>query len=846
MIVERWQRIEELLGAALECERGERAALIERACAGDADLRREVESLLAHEAPSKSFIETSAFALAAEILAADDDAERARWENKQVGAYRIIREIGRGGMGAVFLAEREGAEFRQQVALKVVRHSLADTELVRHFRRERQILASLTHSNIAHLLDGGVSADGEPFLAMEHVEGTRIDDYCAAHKLSTDERLKLFLAVCRGVAYAHRHLVVHRDLKPSNILVKEDGTPKLLDFGIAKLLDAEGGGDSTQTVMRAFTLEYASPEQLRGESVTTASDIYSLGVILYELLTSTRPYKFKSGSAEEIARVVESQPIRPSVVSTDSAGARAAEGGGRKAKNNKRSLDGDIDNVVLMALRKEPERRYSSVEQFASDIERYRAGRPVLARPNTFSYRAAKFIRRNRIAVTASALVLLTLVAGLGISLHQYQRARRERIKEEAVNGYLQKMLLSTNPATKGANGHDGETTIKDLLDVAAGELESEELSAQPEVKAQIQHIIGTTYLAQGRYEQAEKHLRAALAAETPLYGEDDPTTLGTRLSLIQLLVTKADYDRAEQSYRQILPILRAGTWQGAVKPTLLQSALNSFAVLRRAKGDSKEAEQLLREVVDLRASLPAEAQGLTRQSQTVLVLTLLDQGKFDEAEAFARQLVAEFRQTPDANAPEMCGALTILGSVLMERSDLAGAEESLREAEALYRKNYSSNYVPIYDNLRLQAQTLYMQGRLREAEALIDRVLENYRQNSNPRYISFATALTIKGLILNKAGHGAEAEKTLREALALREANLPQDHFMTALTRGALGECLTAQKKYAEAEPPLLSSYDSLLRSQAGDNPRTSLAKRRLLELYTAWGKSEMLARYR
>ncbi|MET0650798.1 MAG: protein kinase [Pyrinomonadaceae bacterium] len=846
MDVERWRRIEELLCAALECDGGERAAFIERACGGDADLRREVESLLAHEVPSESFIEDSAFALAAEILADDADAERERWEGRQVGAYRIVREIGRGGMGAVFLAERVGDEFRQQVALKVVRRSLADAELVRRFRRERQILATLNHPNIAHLLDGGVSEDGEPFLAMEYVEGTRIDDYCAAHDLSIDERLRLFLSVCRGVAYAHRHLVVHRDLKPSNILVKEDGTPKLLDFGIAKLLDVEQAGERTQTILRAFTLEYASPEQLRGQNVSTASDVYSLGVILYELLTHTRPYKFKSGSADEIARVVESQPVRPSAISNGSAGSRASDGAARKAKRGRRSLAGDIDNIVFMALRQEPERRYTSVEQFASDIERYLARRPVLARPNTLSYRTAKFVRRNRIAVTAAAIVLLTLVAGLSITLHQYQNARRERIKEEAVNGYLRKMLLSTNPAVKGAGERDGDRTIKDVLDVAAGELESEELSAQPEVKAQLQHIIGTIYLAQGRYEQAEQHLRAALVAETSLYGDDDPATLDTRLSLAQLLVTKADYDRAEQSYRQILPVLRAGTWQGTVKPTLLQGALNSFAVLRRAKGDSKEAEQLLREVVDLRASLPAEAQGLTRQSQTVLVLTLLDQGKFDEAETFARRLVAEFRQMPDVNAPEMCGALTILGSVLMEQSDLAGAEAILREAEALYRKHYSPNFIPIYDNLRLQAQTLYLQGRLPEAEALIDRVLENYRQNSNPRYISFATALTVKGQMLNKGGRPDEAERLLREALALREANLPQDHFMTALTRGALGECLAAQKKFAEAEPLLLASYESLTLSQAGDNPRTSLAKRRLLELYAAWGKSEMLTRYR
>jgi serine/threonine-protein kinase len=849
MKVERWRRIEELLGAALECEAGERALFVEHACAGDLNLRREVESLLAHEAPSKSFIEDSAFSLAAEILANDHgDAERARWENKRVGAWRIIREIGRGGMGAVFLAEREGEEFQQQAALKFMRPSFAETELARNFRRERQILASLNHPNIAHLLDGGVSADGEPFLAMEYVEGVRIDEYCAAQNLSTDERLRLFLSVCRGVTYAHQHLVIHRDLKPSNILVKEDGTPKLLDFGIAKLLDDEGPNDNTQTGLRAFTLEYASPEQIRGQSVTTASDIYSLGVVLYELLTSTRPYKFKSGSAAEIARFVESQPVRPSAVSTGAARPRTAAGDERgKARKRKPSLASDIDNIVFMALRKEPERRYASVEQFASDIERYLERRPVLARPNTLSYRAAKFVGRNRIAVSAAALVLLAVVIGLSVALHQYRSARRERIKEEAVNAYLQKMLLSNNPARKGTSGGGSDTTVNDMLDVAARGLESEDLSTQPEVKAQLQHIIGMTYLAQGRYEEAEKHLRAALVAESALYGDDSRGTLELRLALAQLLISKADYDGAEQVYLQIMPALRAGNRQDQISMALLQNALNDFAVLRRAKGDTREAEKLLREAVDLRAAFSPHAQGPSRQSQTVLVLTLLDQGKFDEAERFARGLVAEFRRMPDANTPEMCGALTILGSVLMEQNKLDEAGANLREAETLYRKNYGPNFIATYDNLRLQAQTLYLQGRLTEAEALIDQVLQNYRQNSSPRYISFATALTIKGLILNRTGHTDEGEKILREALGLREANLPPDHFMTALTRAALGESLTAQKKYSDAEPLLLASYQSLARSQAGDdNPRTSLAKRRLLELYTAWGKKEMLAAYR
>jgi tetratricopeptide (TPR) repeat protein len=404
-------------------------------------------------------------------------------------------------------------------------------------------------------------------------------------------------------------------------------------------------------------------------------------------------------------------------------------------------------------------------------------------------------------------------------------------------------MLLSKNPGVKGVGG---DTTVKDVLDVAARGLEGEDLSAQPEVKAQLQQIVGQTYLSQGRYEQAEKLLRAAYAAQVSLYGEGSTESSETLIPLAQLLIAKADYDGAEQIYRQILPRLRAGSRQGYFKPLLLQSALNDFAVLRRAKGDSNEAEKLLREAVGLREILTAELQSPTRQSETVLVLTLLDQGKFDEAESFARELVTEFRRMPNAETPEMCGALTILGSVLLEQNDLDGAMTNLREGETLYRKLFSPTFIATYDNLRLQAQALYLQGRLPEAEDAIDQVLENYRQNANPRYINFATALTVKGLILNKERRLADAEKTLREALALREENLPKGHFLTALTEGALGECLTTEKEYIDAEPLLLASYESLMHSQTGDNPRTSLAKRRLFELYTAWGKPGVLARYR
>ncbi len=416
---EEWRKVEALLDSALELAPQERLRFLEGI--NEPQLRREVESLLVCEERANGFLGVPALALAADFF---DDAAEER-AGQTIGHYRIVREIGRGGMGAVYLAERADGEFQQQVALKVVRRSFADSELVRRFRRERQILASLNHPNIARLLDGGVSADSEPYLAMEYIEGARIDDYCEARRLSTRERLKLFLAVCQGVAYAHQHLVIHRDLKPSNILVTTEGEPKLLDFGIAKLLDPERAGEQTRTELRAFTPDYAAPEQVSGAAVTTASDVYSLGVLLQDLLHGARhsspasPEQGQWRSKSSGDTVVANLP-------TDQ------QNENRKSKTkNPRPLNAELKHIIAMARREEPARRYASVMQFAEDVQRYLDGQPVRAQKDSFTYRAGKFVQRNKVGVVAAALVVLSLVVGFAVAVWQANVARRERDRAE-------------------------------------------------------------------------------------------------------------------------------------------------------------------------------------------------------------------------------------------------------------------------------------------------------------------------------------------------------------------------------------------------------------------------------
>jgi eukaryotic-like serine/threonine-protein kinase len=417
---ERWKQVEAVFEDALEIPAGARSPFLERTCAGDEELRHEVDSLLESHGSAGTFLDNSDPFFSKEDLTENDSFLQS---GTTIDHYRIVQEIGRGGMGAVYLAERADAEFEKQVAIKLIKRGMDTDSVLRHFRNERQILASFDHPNIARLFDGGTTGDGLPYFVMEYVEGVPIDEYCNKHSLSISERLKLFREACAAVSYAHRHLVIHRDIKRTNILVTADGVPKLLDFGIAKILQRGHGAQplATMTGLRLMTPEYASPEQIRGEAVTTASDVYSLGVVLYELLTGSSPYPFTSRAPRDLERAItEQEPTRPStaVPASDP----------KAAIPNRKSLRGDLDNIVLMALRKEPERRYASVEQFSEDIRRHLEARPVMARKDTIVYRAAKFARRNKAVMATAALVFVSLVCGIIATSWEAHRARTQEI----------------------------------------------------------------------------------------------------------------------------------------------------------------------------------------------------------------------------------------------------------------------------------------------------------------------------------------------------------------------------------------------------------------------------------
>ena len=495
MLPEKWEQIKAIFNEAVELPPDEWDFVFKSANVTNAEILAEVRKLL--DAERRNNFENPIADI--KHLWQTDEAED--FIGKQIRHYKITGEIGRGGMGIVFKAVREGEDFSQIVALKLLKRGMDSDEMLRRFRSERQILASLEHANIAHLLDGGITDDNLQFFAMEFVAGQPIDEYCDEKNLTINERLRLFLQICQAVSFAHSRLVVHRDLKPNNIFVTADGTVKLLDFGIAKIISPENDY-KTQTVTKLgmMTPQYASPEQIRGEIVSTSSDIYSLGLILYELLTGVAAYNFPNQRPDEIAKIIcENEPPRPSsVVSDQWSVIRNTTNDHQRTTNkiiqNSKSLRGDLDNIILKALRKEPTRRYASVEQFANDISRHLEGLPVIACPDTFSYRAEKFIKRNRGAVASAALVFTILIVGMAATIWQYKRAERER--QTAEKRFDQVRKLANNIVYKY---HDGiaelpgstkvrETLITDVLNYL------DDLSADVSDNTDLQIEIADTY----------------------------------------------------------------------------------------------------------------------------------------------------------------------------------------------------------------------------------------------------------------------------------------------------------------------------------------------------------------
>lgn len=725
----RWQRLEHLCFAALDQPAEARSAFLDSACAGDAALRRDADELLEQLESDPAFLEMPLAVLPEPLV----DLLRSELPER-IGPYRVLGRLGRGGMGDVVLALRESDDLRRRVAIKLIRRGMDTDEVLGRFRLERRILSSLHHPNIAVLIDAGATDDGRPYFVMEYVEGQPLTDFCDSRRLSIDERLTLFRTVCAAVQHAHQNLIVHRDLKPGNILVTVDGVPKLLDFGIGKVLMPTETLTpiETRTRMRIMTPEYAAPEQITGASITTATDVYALGLLLHQLLTGRHPYLAGGEDLSAIEHAVRTTPARrPSeAVTGGSASERDGFAAARRADpvRLRRRLTGDLDTIVLEALRKEPERRYPSSAALADDVRRHQAGLPIAARPDTAGYRLRKFVRRHAAVLAAAASVFLGLAATTVVTMVQSRRVavesarvREERDKAVEVRGFLMEMFGAT-----GADQALGDTvTARGLLDRQAARL-AEAYAGRPELEAEMTEVLADGYDRLGLYDSAEPLARRALALRDSVRGPDHPDAASSLNLLGWIVYERGRSGEAVPLLERAIAIRRGAGPEAAVD---LSRSLNDLGVVFNALKRYPEAQTVLSEALAVRranfgdghrsvgitANNLAAAHYFQRRLDSAIVVQDLAvraleasvgpdhqrsvvalgnlaafkaaQGNRDAAEADYRELLARQRRLQGEDHPVTARVMLSLASVLADRGMRTRQDTALAEAEALLER---------------------------------------------------------------------------------------------------------------------------------------------------------------
>jgi serine/threonine-protein kinase len=867
---ERRRRIDALLDELLDGPVSERRARIGQLCGPDEELCAELERLVRADEHAAGILDRPALSLAAALARdpspLDDDAADypptttadgvdhsfgvgVTPEARRLGPYRIVRAIGRGGMGRVYLAVRDDAQFERRVAIKVFDQDYSATAIGR-FLAERQILASLEHAHIARLLDGGTTPTGRPYFVMEYVPGEPLDRYCDLHALSIEDRLRLMCKVAMAVQHAHRNLVVHRDLKPSNILVTFDGEPRLLDFGIAKLLDpdAEHASPTTRDGERMMTPEYASPEQLDGQPVTTAVDVYALGLILYELLTGHRPQRregLRFGELEEL--ILSRDPVPPSVaVLTPAPGGvtpeRIARARGASPWLLHRKLRGDLDRIVLMALRKEPARRYVSAEQFAADIGRFLDDDPVIARGDATAYRMKKFIVRHWMGVAASVAALL-LVVGYALTITVQDKkirlaldqARLEAERAEQVTSFTMELF---DPGARGA----GPAALAPSI-LARSEERARRLDGQPAAQAEMLDVIGRVHQRLGDYAAAEESFDRALALRRRTFGDRHAATAESMQHLATLLASRGRYARADSLYREALGVQVA--LFGERHPKVART-IDGLGLLEQNRGNYAPAESLFRRALDIRRSLLGPVHPDVAQSLGNLAVQLALQDRRAESEALFRQGLAMRRRLYGEEHTEVATAMSALGLFYFQGGDLAGADSLYRGALAMRRRFLGEQHPDVAQSLGLLAALLRKRGQLAAAESLYTSAIAMARQSLGDDHPDVAHARNGLALVLRDEGRLAQAESLYRVVLETRRRTLGPEHPAIATSLDQLGTLVMERGDSDCAEGYLLAAL-AMRRHLLGDaHPQTIESAAHVVALYEGRGEFTRADMYR
>ncbi len=777
----------------------------------------------------------------------------ARWTGRQLGPYQLLHMIGAGGMGEVYLAERIDHEFEQRVAIKLVRRSLMPMDVHARLRTERQILANLQHPYIARLLDGGTAGDGTPYLVMEYIDGIPIDMYCDRHRLSIEQRLQLFCKVCSAVQYSHQSLIVHRDLKANNILVTSEGEPKLLDFGIAKLLNVEFGtvnSNLTQQEWRVMTPAHASPEQVRGDVITTSSDIYVLGLLLYELLCGRRaitiPPQCRLQEVEQL--ICQQIPPAPSTMLTRTAASApqlmhdVAQCRRTNLRSLNRTLHGDLDNIVMMALRKEPQRRYTTSSQFADDVQRWLSHQPVLASRDSWAYRTRKFVHRHRLAVSASVAILFLLTAFSILTFRQAQAIARqrdaanmERNRAEQVSSFLVDLFELSDPARSRGN----ELKARELLDAGARRVDND-LQSLPATRATLLHTIGRVYNSLGLYKEANAALEKSLTIRKQLYSEQHEEVTASLNALSETQIALGQLDDAEHGLQQAIHSSQLLHGKAAAEQA------NSLRLLGRValeRGDFDTAEQRFKQAMHAYDVL-----GLGNSIDKAAVMSelgkaLSDEYKEADAEPWLRAALKIGTTTLGNDHPLVAEQMSRLADALEGQGKYTEAASWFHQALTIKRHVLGTEHPDTIDTMENYGNFLRRNGNYAEAKSILSEALQiNIRlYGNNHQYVGYDRVNI--GLLDYDQGDYSNAEQEFRSALGIYARSIGAENVLVAGAQIGLARSLTRQGKAASAIPLLHSAVRIADKALDADNPVSHTANAALGIALLATGQRQQAA---
>ena len=855
---ERWSRIAELFAHAVELEPGKREDFLDSACGGDTELREYIQDLLQEDPAVEAIVERTIISTVRDAFG-DDTSQSEQMKGQMIGPYRVDRLLGSGGMGMVYLAQRADEQFDQQVAIKLGRHRLVDPQTELRLRHERQFLADLDHPNIARLFDGGTTDDGVPYLVMEHIDGVRLDMYCDLHRLNIAERLRLFQTICAAVHYAHQNLIIHRDIKATNILVAKDGTPKLLDFGIAKLSDAEGAATDGLTREGAVIMTPANgaPEQISGQNITTATDIYGLGLLLYDLLSGLRAYETEGLTPAEAASIISQEmTVSPSrrlaqkkkaAQSQHDAAAlheleQIAADRSTSLERLRRRLRGDLDVIVLKALRKEPARRYRSANAFADDIGLHLKSMPIVARTDSWRYRAGKFVQRHFAAVTASVLVVAMLATFTVLLSVQNRTVVKERDTAREVIQFLEDIFMAHDPSR--ARGVD--VTAEEILAEGAERIRSN-LGDRPEIQSSLMGTIGRVYYNLGEYQPSEEMLEQALRLRLRTDGESHPAVAAARNDLAEVLIRRAQYDRAIELLQQSLavnqlsndgssPLVATNLFnlanvylatgkldeaEAAVRSSIaifrqirdqysleLAEAIGSLARVLQVRGDLDQTESLLLEAIDIISTSQGPDHPFMAYYLQNLGVLQRSKGDLEAAERTLHTAIEATRRILGDKHDLLAVALVDQGILLHMKGDFDEAERFVREALDLGIEIHGTSHPRLGLHKTILGMLLHDKSDLGNAEATLREALLIYDQVLDDDHQYIASALTELGAVLNTSGRAEEAREVLERALQIRLNDYPPEHVLVAATQVEYGDTLSRLGRFDEAEPLLKEGF--------------------------------------